>query len=126
MIPVPRVRMEEREGKEDERERAFIQERHVICKDDDIVNLYAVTRVEADERVPLIHPIKIHGTENKLIKVESPSSYGSMVEVMCSRLFTSIRHGLGSFFPSTCQFQLANGLITWGEADGTGGRTGEG
>ena len=82
--------------------------------------------METEEQVPLIHPTEIHRTKNELVEVEPLSSYGSMVEVMCSQLFTSICHGLGSFFPSTCQFHLANGLIIWGEAEGTGGCTGEG
>ena len=126
MIPVLHIWMKEREGKEDERERVFIQECHDICKDDNIVNLCTITCVEVDEGVPFIHPIKIYGAKNKLIEVESPSSYGSMVEVMCNQLFTSIRYGLGLFFPPTCQFCPANGFIIWGEAEGTGGRTGEG
>ena len=70
---------EERKGKRDERGRVFILEL-------DIVNLCAITHVEAVEEIPAIHPIKIYRAKNKLqvIEVEPLVNYGSMVMVMCS------------------------------------------
>ena len=80
---------------------------------DEVVDLYSMTpdeHMNARER-PFVHHLLLHTTKGEITRVKALFDGGAMVGAMCASFFHRVKHRLGSWEPSLCRLQMANGVI---------------
>jgi hypothetical protein len=78
----------------------------------DVIDLYSMDEEGTHCNCqPFLHYIAFAGPKGEIIRVKALFDKGTMISVMCTTVFNSVKHHLGDWKTSTKRLRMANGTV---------------